>query len=248
MSKKVILFTTCLCLTALVASCSKQEKAKKGENKQESTSFKEQPGELKTFLGKNVTVKVLAVRSWEPPEPKFLLIEKIPEGRYYFFQMDRMPIGVTSPSPILEQEGQSVWTTVYATKAEFTRRCVRFASPKGQYVEILLLFENEGDTAFVESVTSTESQQLDIRLTLPDGAVVLPVDFLCPGLSNASLDHLKKLQEKGLTIVSEFTGNLGIYLDSGGRTWLLLLFDIPRGSQSVQLQIKNTRPIPIHLR
>ena len=104
---------------------------------------------------------------------------------------------------------------------------------------MLLLFRNKGKGNFKDIFSSATGSSLNIRLILPEGKEILPIDFLFPGLS------LENLEKEGYAFVSEFSGNLSINLEAGGETWALLLFDVPSGSKLAQLEIKDAQPIKI---
>jgi len=58
------------------------------------------PLEMKTTatLGKSVTFTMVAARSWAPPDTKFLLLDKVPNGTYYYLKMDGLSVGGGHPS------------------------------------------------------------------------------------------------------------------------------------------------------
>lgn len=172
-----------------------------------------------------------------------MLIEKIPDRSFFFWQMEDAP--VIMGGAILEVEGQEERIIHFSTGTEFIRRAVKFTPPRGQFLEVLLLLKNTSEGDFKDEFSSEGSFHSNISLLLPNQEEILPVDFLLPGLSNSSLSHLQELQEKGLTVISDFTGVLQASLEPGGETWILLLFDVPSDSQSAQLRLKDADPITI---
>lgn len=190
-----------------------------------------------------VSVQSLAARIWAPPDPKFALLNEIPDRSYYYWKMDDVPMAAFGPSPVLTEEGTAAYQTVHSTGSKFSRRVVKFPKPRGQFLELLLLVHNEGDTDFSRQFSSGGSFASHVRLQNEQEPEVLPVDFLTPGLSNASFEHLAKLQGEGLTVVSEHSGNLELYLEPGGETWILLLFDVPADTRSAVLKLGDSSSI-----
>jgi hypothetical protein len=197
-------------------------------------------------LGSNVTFSVFAVRSWTPLETKFLLVDKVPSESFFYLKMDGVSLAKGGPSPILSDEGASDFMTAFKTGSTFTRRCVKFAPPKGKYVEVLLMFHNAGQQTAEDVISGQKTGVLDIALTPSRMPSVQPLDFLSVGFSNSRLSQLEELQKRGLTVVTEFTGKISIYLEADGKTWLLLLFDVPKTSKSATLKIRNSDPVAVN--
>lgn len=184
-----------------------------------------------------VSVEALDARIWAPPEAKFALLERVPDRSYYYWKMDDVPMASFGPSPILTAEGSADYQTVHSTGSKFYRRVVKFARPRGHFLEILLHFRNDGDADYSREVSSKGSFASYIRLQNDGEPDTVPVDFLTPGLSNGRFDHLAKLQGDGLTVVSEHSGNLQLFLEPEGETWILLLFDVPVDSRNATLEL-----------
>lgn len=213
-----------------------------------ATCTEKTSGKLETAIGKDISVKVLALRAWSPPEQKFTLIEKIPDRESFFvWRLDN--VGLARSLMILEREGQEEAVKTIKTGSAFSRKVVRLTPPRGKFLEILLLFTNIGKETVEKSISMSDGTNLDLSLVLPDGRKNYSVDFLSPGLNGGRLSELKTLQKKGLTVVSELrlapNGEIGIYLEPNGETWALLLFDVPTGIKSAELQIRDAKPIKI---
>lgn len=196
-----------------------------------------------TTLAEHVAIEVLGVRVWSPPEQKSELLEKTPDGPYYYFQLDGLPMG-GGPSARLQSEGQAETKFLLGSDHKFVRRCVKLTSPKGKYVEILLAFMNNGQEVFKQSITSPSKDALAVGLRVGTDTLP-PADFLCPGTSNSRLSHMKALQKRGLTVVTEFKGDLGVYLKGGAKTWLLLLFEVPADSRKGVLKVADADAMEI---
>ncbi len=159
--------------------------------------------------------------------------------------MDGISLG-GGPSVALSDEGGEDGRNALRTGSVFKRCCVKLAPPKGKYLETLLLFQNTGKQNAEEVISGQKTGELDIILTLPEGASVHPMDFESIGFSTSRLSQLEDLQKQGLTVVSEFTGKITIYLEADGKTWILLLFDVPRSSKTAKLQIRNSEPVTLN--
>lgn len=213
-----------------------------------ATATEKTSGTLETTIGKDISVKVLGLRAWSPPEQKFTLIEKIPDREFIFFwRLDN--VGLARSLMILAEEGQEEAVKTVKTGSAFSRKVVKLTPPRGKFLEILLFFTNIGKETVEKSLSMAHGSNLDFSLVLPDGRNNYSVDFLFPGLNGGRLSELKALQKKGLTVVSELrlapNGEIGTYLEPNGETWVLLLFDVPSGIKSAELQIKDAKPIRI---
>lgn len=230
-----------LVIATQFTGCSQESKPQQPE---QSTRQPEQT-KTKATLGSNVTFKVVAARTWSPPETKFLLRDKVPEGSYYYLQMDGLSMG-GGPSVVISAEGQEDVKTALQTGSVFKRRCVKLTPPNGKYLEVLLMFENVGKEKAEEPISGQKTGELDISLTPLGSPAVRPLDLLATGSSTSRLSQLQDLQKQGLTVVTEFTGKLSIYLEADGKTWILLLFDVPKGSKSARLQIRNSEFVSLN--
>ncbi len=201
-----------------------------------------------TTLEGGVRAEVIAVRSWRPPGPKFKLLKAVPDGSHYYIKMNNMSIG-GGPSPIVRTEGQAQTSTLLrdGTKfAEFSRRCVKIEEPRGRWLEALLHFSYSGDQKVTQSITSSEKGVLDIQIRAEShDEFVAPVDFVSQGLSNSRLEFLEELASEGLTVASEFDGDIQIYLEPEGQSWLLLLYDIDEEARSASLRIAGSEAISV---
>jgi hypothetical protein len=204
----------------------------------------QQLGQPHATLGSDVTFTVVAARSWTSPDAKFLLRDKVPDDSYYYLQMDGLSTG-GGPSVVLENEGAEDDRTALKTGAIFKRRCVKLSPPKGKYLEVLLMFQNASKQTDDEPISGQRKGELDIPLTPTGGPPIRPLDFLATGFSTSRLSQLQDLQKQGLTVITEFTGTMSIHLEADGKTWILLLFDVPRSSKSAKLQIRNSAPITL---
>ena len=133
-----------------------------------------------------------------------------------------------------------------STGAAFRRECVKLSPPNGKYLEVLLTFQNTGKQKADEAISVKEAGKLNISLTPSGGQTVSPIDFVGTGFSTSRLSQLEDLQKQGLTVVSQFTGSMSIYLDAGGKTWILLLFDVPKDSKSASLRIRDSDPVTMN--
>lgn len=211
-----------------------------------SQSKRDEPesAQVQAMLGTNVLVTNVAVRAWSLPETKFMLLNKVPEGAYYYLQMDGLSLG-GGPSAVVSDEGAGDRAVALRTGNTFTRKGVKISPPKGKYLEVLLMFQNIGNETAVESITGQKTGELDITLSPSGGQLVHPIDFVATGFSTSRMSQLQDLQQRGLTVVSEFTGTISVYLEAGGKTWILALFDIPEGTKTGELRIRNSAPITI---
>ena len=207
----------------------------------------EAPGQdalkAKASLAENVVVKVVAARTTVPLETKGELLSKVPDGPHYYLTFGGTSIG-GGPSVLLKHEGQADSKRVVGSGNVFVRRCTKLASPKGKYVEVLLSISNKGTADFRASLTEKDKRSLGIALSA-QGATSKPDDFIGPGFSSSRPSHLKDLQDEGLTVVSEFKGDVGVFLEPQGRTWIWLLFDVPGEARSGQLAILNVAPFDV---
>jgi hypothetical protein len=207
------------------------------------TSAEAARGSLQTTTGK-LAIEVLAIRAWSPPAQKFELIGEIPPHNYYFWQMDDVPVG--TGYVVMDDVGVGESLRVLSTGATFSKEVVELPAPQGRFLEVLLLFENTGNTTLRQAFSSTGSFRSRIGLVLPDGGEVLPVDFLIPS-NRDELSRYRELQTRGLTIISTFTGTMQVYLEPGGQTWLVLLFDVPQDSSDAELRMVDAKPIMLRL-
>lgn len=175
-----------------------------------------------TRLDDAVLVRVLGTRSWTPPEPKFQIQERLPDGKY--------------ASLFLTSTGQ--------TRANFGQTVAKPEMPEGRYVEILVVFENTGDKP-VRVPLSSESGSLDVRLALRNKDVLSPADFLPPFTNWGDPSELKRLHKKGLTIANDFVGRIEVQLNGNEKTWLILLFDVPDHIVFGDLRITDAAPIRV---
>ncbi len=219
-----------------------QDVADAYDSRPEATSAPAPP-DASSLDGK-VVFTVLATRSWAPPDAKFLLLAKVPDDSYYYLQMDGLVIG-GGPSALLTDEGSADQQQALQTGATFTRRCVKVSPPMGKYLEVLLTLKNNSGQTEDQTISDETPGELNFALTPAGGSPVHPIDFLAPGFSTSQFAQLQSLQTRGLTVVSEFTGRLSAHLDAGGSTWVLLLFDVPKGATSAKLQIGDLAPVSV---
>ena len=131
----VLLVGLFVAVSAATAQQSKDTTAPK------SSAAQQRADQAHATLGSNVTFTVVATRTWSPPDVKFLLRDKVPDDSYYYLQMDGLSTG-GGPSVVVENEGAEDIKTVLRTRAVFKRRCVKLSPPKGEYLEVLLMFQN----------------------------------------------------------------------------------------------------------
>jgi hypothetical protein len=231
--------STAISLLVLVA-CSRAGDLSAGPEEQEKSG----KSAWTTTLKSGVQAKVLKLRSYRPPAPKFKLLESLPDETYYYLQMDEVSLG-GGPSVLLASEGQEDSRHLVQTSTRFSRHCIKLRPPKGRWIETLVVFENRGTHEARQSLSSPQKGRLAAEL-IPRGSSAVPaVDFLAAGLSNSKFDHLKQLDREGLTVVSEFDGDVQLYLEPGGKTWMILLFDIPATARSASLSIDGAAPIEL---
>ena len=106
----------------------------------------------------------------------------------------------------------------------------------GRFLELQVWFTNKGQKEATLDFITNEGTELDARLLFDQGKTAKVRAFLIPGLGIAPI-----------SLVTFWKGNLGIKLNPGQETWLLLVFDIPADIKTAKLQIKNLTPIPIIL-
>jgi len=233
--------------TALVAliMAATQLTACSQESKPQQATEQTDQAKTQAVLGSNIVFSVFAARSWTPPETKFALCDKVPNESYYYLKMDGVSLG-GGPSVALSDEGGEDVRSALQTGSVFKRRCVKLSPPKGKYLETLLLFQDTGTQNAEEVISGQKPGELDIVLTPSGASIVHPLDFESIGFSTSRLSQLEELQKQGLTVVSEFSGKISIYLEAAGKTWILLLFDVPKSSKTATLQIKHSGPITLH--
>ena len=95
---------------------------------------------------------IVAVRAWKLPETKFTLIDKVPDGSYYYLQMDGVSL-TGGPSVVVSDEGACDRGVALSSGSTFTRTGVKIAPPRGKYLEALFMFENMGNQTAVEPIT-----------------------------------------------------------------------------------------------
>jgi len=105
----------------------------------------------------------------------------------------------------------------------------------GRFWELLVRFENKGKVQKTQWFHKKDQKGLDFQFIVPRNNIPLRA-FLIPGLNIAPI-----------SLAVSWEGKLGIKLDPGQKTWLLLLFDVPTNYDSAHFKLKDTSPVPVIL-
>ena len=112
----------------------------------------------------------------------------------------------------------------------------RRVKPVGRFWELLLWMENKGNKDAGVLLFGKNEEGLDVRLILDDDRELLMRGYRVPGFSIADVS---------LVIASQ--GRLKTDLKPGEKTWLLVVFDVPKEYASARFQIKDALPVTILL-
>jgi hypothetical protein len=107
---------------------------------------------------------------------------------------------------------------------------------KGRFWEILVWFTNTGkNTAKLDFVGKGQSM-MDAGLIIPDKKSLELKAFLIPSTGIAPI-----------SLITAWQGPLGLKLEPGEKTWLILVFDVPTEIKAAQLRLKQAAPLKVIL-
>jgi hypothetical protein len=109
-------------------------------------------------------------------------------------------------------------------------------SPKGRFWEVLLWIENKSVKQTTIPLYGKDEEGLDVRLMLDGGEEMPMCGYRVPGFN---------ISYMSLVVASQ--GRLQADLKPTEKTWLLVVFDVPREHKSARFQIKNASPVWITL-
>jgi hypothetical protein len=109
-------------------------------------------------------------------------------------------------------------------------------TPKGRFWELLVWIENKGVKETAIPLYGKDEEGLDLHLMLGSGVKMPMCGYRVPGFN---------ISDMSLVVASQ--GRLQAELKPTEKTWLLVVFDVPREQKSAQFQIKNASPVRITL-
>ena len=107
--------------------------------------------------------------------------------------------------------------------------------PEGKFVEILVWLDAEGGENAAVDMIPAEGDTLDAKLMYGEEQSSTAKAFGIPGTGDA----------ENRCFIETWEGNLNFSLESGERTWILLLFDIPGDISEAKLQLKSSDLFPV---
>lgn len=199
-------------------------------------------------LDENVEARIAAFCRWRPPQLRWATADKLslrilfPHAKQW--ELDNY--AVLGRHCIAQElgEGTSVSTLLpgpeLLRKSTFSRRIVRTSPPKGEFLEVAVLFRNIASERIDYVFSSGPCSNLDVSVELPDGNRVFPTDFLLPGIAGSLPSTIRSLEKRGRMFVSELA------LPKGGTIGFTLPpYQIQRGHS---LQIHDRGGLPDELR
>ncbi len=193
------------------------------------------PSGPKTDLGNWIFATVSGVRTWaeydtiQPPDGMgegwasgALAIKDYSEGSQMIAGSSRITVGNDS-------YGMTIQNFVTFSNSPAPKA-------KGVYRELTVWISNTGRKPASLDMMAKGAKTLDVQLVLPDKSRLAPCGFRFPSMGAFAA-----------CFATAWEGKLGFTLAPGRKTWLLLLFDVPRGLDNGQLQIKKAAPLKIKL-
>lgn len=223
-----ILFFFCLAtlITSMGESCYAQDKQ----------------GSYSTIsLGQGVTAAIKSIRTWESFDNSLIgtsgelgkSYEHWLSGGLAIKRLGDLDSKILSGKREVSQ-GASSYTMNVSRFAPYNGEAGVKAS--GRFCELLLWFTNKGKQQSTIWFHNKGQNGLDAQLLLTGQDTIGVQAFLMPGLGVAPI-----------SLVTSWKGQLGIKLNPGEETWLLLVFDVPHKYSSARFQLKNTSPFVVRL-
>jgi hypothetical protein len=186
-------------------------------------------------LGKGLVATISSARSWGSYDGQ------VPEKPYEYWRTAKGTI--IKPMNVYGSSSLMVGGTSETSIGEdsFKSTIMPFASgeyPKGlkaagRFVEIGLKIANTGDAAASLILIDAAKSTIDAGLSDIKGKYKVGA-FLIPGMSIAPV-----------SMITDWGGGLGVKLEPGATTWLLLVFDLPSGIKEAELRVSNAKPVKL---
>ncbi|MGA2545401.1 MAG: hypothetical protein ABSF43_02545 [Rectinemataceae bacterium] len=188
-------------------------------------------------LGEGIVATVVSLRSWENYDGQ------VPEKPYEYWRTAKGTL--IKPMPNFGHSSLLVRGASEMTVGEdsFKSTITPFVSGEyptglkaaGRFVEMGLRIANAGDA--VASLFLIDAAKPIVDAAMVDKKGKYPVTaFLMPGNSIAPV-----------SMITEWSGGLGVDLGPGAATWILLVFDLPPETKEAEFRLLNSKPVKLSI-